>query len=335
MSRTSATIEVVVVLPWLPATATPYLSRISSASISARGITGTPRRRASSTSGLSRRTAVEVTTTWAPPHVLGRVALGDARAERGEPVGHGRALQVGAGHRVAEVQQHLGDAAHARAADADEVHVLDLPKHARPPAGVPTQQVGHARGGVGPRRGRRAACFHARRSAAGVVDERRDGARRAPAPREVLLLDHARARPRPRSAARVRALVVVGGRAKGTSTAALPAAVSSAQVVAPLRDDHEVGRGEAPLHVVEEGHDLGLAPGRARRPRRPPRASRARSGGRCAGGRGPRQVRQRRRPGLVEDARALAAAEGEQRAAAAAWSLPRQRRRSRRARGCR
>ncbi len=56
----------VVVLPWLPATATPYLSRISSASISARGITGTPRRRASATSGFSFRTAVEVTTTCAP-----------------------------------------------------------------------------------------------------------------------------------------------------------------------------------------------------------------------------------------------------------------------------
>ena len=65
-SSTSATIEVVVVLPWLPATATPYLSRISSASISARGITGTPRRRASATSGFSLRTAVEVTTTCAP-----------------------------------------------------------------------------------------------------------------------------------------------------------------------------------------------------------------------------------------------------------------------------
>ena len=124
-SSTSATIEVVVVLPWLPAMATPYLRRISSASISARGMTGMPRRRASSTSGLSRRTAVEVTTTCASPHVLGGVAVGDARAERGEAVGHRRALEVGAGDRVAEVQQHLGDAAHAGAADADEVHVLD------------------------------------------------------------------------------------------------------------------------------------------------------------------------------------------------------------------
>src|SRR3990172_6021374 len=39
-ARTVASMEVVVVLPWVPATATPYLRRISSASISARGITG-------------------------------------------------------------------------------------------------------------------------------------------------------------------------------------------------------------------------------------------------------------------------------------------------------
>src|SRR5256885_13093537 len=39
-ARTDATSEVVVVFPCAPATAIPYLSRISSASISARGITG-------------------------------------------------------------------------------------------------------------------------------------------------------------------------------------------------------------------------------------------------------------------------------------------------------
>ena len=59
--------EVVVVLPCEPATATPYLSRISSASISARGMTARPRRSASSTSGFSAVTAVEVTTTCASP----------------------------------------------------------------------------------------------------------------------------------------------------------------------------------------------------------------------------------------------------------------------------
>ena len=42
-ARTVATIEVVVVFPCVPATATPYFIRISSASISARWITGTRR----------------------------------------------------------------------------------------------------------------------------------------------------------------------------------------------------------------------------------------------------------------------------------------------------
>ena len=57
--------DVVVVLPWVPATATPVLRRMSSASISARGIIGTPLARASTSSGLSSRTAVERTTTCA------------------------------------------------------------------------------------------------------------------------------------------------------------------------------------------------------------------------------------------------------------------------------
>ena len=52
----------VVVLPWVPATATQDLNRISSASISARRTTGRRRSRAAMSSGLSRRIAVETTT---------------------------------------------------------------------------------------------------------------------------------------------------------------------------------------------------------------------------------------------------------------------------------
>src|SRR5437764_5676838 len=52
-------IVVVVVLPWLPATATPSLTRISSPSISARGMTGMFRARAAAISGLSGRTALD------------------------------------------------------------------------------------------------------------------------------------------------------------------------------------------------------------------------------------------------------------------------------------
>ena len=130
-ARIAAIIVVVVVLPWLPATATPSLTRISSPSISARGMTGMPRARAAATSGLSARTALETTTTSARGDVLRPVADVDARApalarrrvtslsRRSEP-----------DHRVAEVQQHLGDAGHADAADADEVDGdVALPEH--------------------------------------------------------------------------------------------------------------------------------------------------------------------------------------------------------------
>ena len=71
-ARMTAIIVVVVVLPWLPATATPSLTRISSPSISARGMTGMPRARAAATSGLSARTALEMTTTSACATFSGR-----------------------------------------------------------------------------------------------------------------------------------------------------------------------------------------------------------------------------------------------------------------------
>ena len=66
-SSTSAIIDVVLVLPCAPATAMPNRSRISSASSSARGITGIRRARAAASSGLSGRTADENTTTSASP----------------------------------------------------------------------------------------------------------------------------------------------------------------------------------------------------------------------------------------------------------------------------
>ena len=67
--RMVAAIEVVVVLPWLPATAMPYFRRISSASSSPRGITGICSRRASCTSGFCSSTA-ELTTSARAPATL-------------------------------------------------------------------------------------------------------------------------------------------------------------------------------------------------------------------------------------------------------------------------
>ena len=65
-ARTEATMEVVVVLPWAPAMATLYFNRMSSASISALGMTGVDFCSAASTSRLSCWTAEDVTTTSAP-----------------------------------------------------------------------------------------------------------------------------------------------------------------------------------------------------------------------------------------------------------------------------
>jgi hypothetical protein len=66
-SSNVATIEVVVVLPWVPAIATQRFSRISSASISARRTTGRRFARAAASSGLSRLIAVDTTITSASP----------------------------------------------------------------------------------------------------------------------------------------------------------------------------------------------------------------------------------------------------------------------------
>ena len=64
--RTVATKDVVVVLPCEPAIATPYFTRINSANISAREITGIPRFLALTISGLVGSIALENTTTSEP-----------------------------------------------------------------------------------------------------------------------------------------------------------------------------------------------------------------------------------------------------------------------------
>src|SRR6267378_1988989 len=101
-SSSAATIEVVVVLPWVPAIATQLFSRISSASISARRTTGMRWARAA--------------------NVLGPVADIDLDALVAQPGDIGALGGVGALHGVAEIAQDLGDAAHADAADPDEMN---------------------------------------------------------------------------------------------------------------------------------------------------------------------------------------------------------------------
>src|ERR1019366_713760 len=64
-------------------------------------------------------------------HVLGRVSDVHRGAQAGEAPGCGGFAQIGACDLVAEVEQHLGDAAHAAAADADEMDTLNFVLHAR------------------------------------------------------------------------------------------------------------------------------------------------------------------------------------------------------------
>ena len=83
-SSKAATMEVVVVLPWVPATATDHLRRISSPSISARRTTGMRRARAALTSGLSGLIAEDTTTTSASPRFSSRwpIVMGMPMARR-------------------------------------------------------------------------------------------------------------------------------------------------------------------------------------------------------------------------------------------------------------
>ena len=65
--RATVSSEVVVVLPWVPATATTTRPCITDSRAAERGSRRSPRRAASTTSGLVSRTAVEMTTVSASP----------------------------------------------------------------------------------------------------------------------------------------------------------------------------------------------------------------------------------------------------------------------------
>ena len=111
----------------------PYFMRISSASISPRGITGTLAAWAATTSGLSPLTAEEMTTTWAPSMASPWWPRCTVMPRPAQALGDGALLQIRAGYLVAQVGEHLGDARHADAADAHEMDVLDLAEHLEAP----------------------------------------------------------------------------------------------------------------------------------------------------------------------------------------------------------
>jgi hypothetical protein len=114
-----------------------HFRRISSPSISARRTTGISQRARRHHSGLSGFTADEMTITCGVAEILGVGGRSrpECPARRSACVlapSARRAL-----HLVAEIVQHLGDAAHADAADADEVDDADVERngpHAATPA---------------------------------------------------------------------------------------------------------------------------------------------------------------------------------------------------------
>ena len=61
--------------------------------------------------------------------VFRAMSFKDGRAQPGQPLGHGGTLQIGAGNLVAEIEQHLGNAAHADAADAYKMNTLNFGEH--------------------------------------------------------------------------------------------------------------------------------------------------------------------------------------------------------------
>ncbi len=60
-------------------------------------------------------------------YIAGLVADEDLCAEALQTLGTGRFLEVRAGHLVAEIEQHFGDAAHADPTDANEMNAADAP----------------------------------------------------------------------------------------------------------------------------------------------------------------------------------------------------------------
>ena len=118
-----ASIDAVVVLPWVPATAMHRLSDGDGGQGLGPGQHGDPATPGLDRSrGCPRAMAEDAVTTSAAADVGGGVADGHRHPGAGQPLGDRRRLEVAAGHRVTHGVQHGGDGAHARAADPHHVH---------------------------------------------------------------------------------------------------------------------------------------------------------------------------------------------------------------------
>ena len=260
-SRSSATIDVVVVLPCAPATAMPCFRRISSASISARGITGMPRERAATTSGLVRPHRRRHDDHVGVADVLGRVAGDDAHAQRLEATGHVRRPGVRSADRVALVRQELGNPAHANAANPHEMNPSRPSQH-HAPAGTPSLRdvehtvddhprrvgTGEALDGGGELRPPR------------LVVEQGEDARGQRGPGQLALLEQVRGADG-RQRLGVLALVIVGRRRqRHEDRRPADGGDLGQRRRAGAADDH-VRRAHLLVHAVEEGFDAGRKPG--------------------------------------------------------------------------
>ena len=99
-----------------------WRKRISSASISARRTTGSRRSRAATSSGLVFFDRGGDHNHLGLAQIPGAVADETFDALVAQPLDIGAVGLIGALDRVAEIVQHLGNTAHADAADADEMH---------------------------------------------------------------------------------------------------------------------------------------------------------------------------------------------------------------------
>ena len=240
-SSSVATSEVVVVLPCVPAMATHCFSRISSASISARRTTGRRRSRAAISSGI-------VAADRGGHHDAPRPRPGSRRRGRlnrdalvAQALDVGAVGRVRALHRVAEIVQHLGDARHADAADADEVDGAEFARQfhrgrlrvAGPARRASQDQVGQALGRIGDAR-RSWPLRPPGSSLSGSPRRARDFAGE-PLRREVSLRDHGAPR---RSSPRLAAFAAWSPSSecgRGTRIEGRPITASSATVDAPER----------------------------------------------------------------------------------------------------
>src|SRR4030095_15793912 len=108
-SSNAATMEVVVVLPWVPATATVFCMRMSSASISARRTRG---RRRSAAATISRLPSLIAREQTASAEIVGRMADADRNAGLAQLFDDVALSNVRALNLIAELVHHLGNSGH-------------------------------------------------------------------------------------------------------------------------------------------------------------------------------------------------------------------------------